>query len=346
MPADQTPRTERLIAEPLSVWVGIDRTSAQAAASTAVVATPNAQDAPLPPEAKRIVDALQAICALPDKTVVSWCGRPHQILKPHYANAEKGTQLIGRAGAERAAQIFVAPVDEPNQHIFSKFSVVPNGKYAPGKPRFFLECEGSPTTLLTGNNVLPVTSRDQKTKKLERFPSSARNVMTTLNRLLFHFLEEIAAQAMGSDAGLFEPSTRQHIDGGDFHISHIQWCCYLPADVSRMLQVLVALFAPPAKTKVGYTSLARQMGLRFDYETDERSTRVTAVMFEKRYGKNHAYSVDFYNKKTRTGQMKQGLTLSESVRKVFPMETLPFVDFRPRRAQGVISRKPRVSADC
>ncbi len=36
----------------------------------------------------------------------------------------------------------------------------------------------------------------------------------------------------------------------------------------------------------------------------------------------------------------------ESVRKVFPMETLPFVDFRPRRAQGVISRKPRVSADC
>ena len=105
MPTDQNPRTERLIAEPLSVRLDIDRTSPQAAGSTAVVAMPNAQDAPLPLEAKRIVDALQEICALPDKAVVSWCGRPHQILKPHYANAEKGTQLIGRPGAERAAQI-------------------------------------------------------------------------------------------------------------------------------------------------------------------------------------------------------------------------------------------------
>ena len=214
MPADQNPRTERLIAEPLSLRLDIDRTSPQAAGSTAVVAMPNAQDAPLPLEAKRIVDALQEICALPDKAVVSWCGRPHQILKPHFANAEKGTQLIGRPGAERAAQIVLAPVDAPNQHIFTKYAVVPNGKYAQGSPRFFLECEGNPTTLMTGNNVLPVTSRDPNTKKLEPFPSSALNVMTILNRLLFRLLEDLSAQVTKSDEGLFEQSTCEAIDAG------------------------------------------------------------------------------------------------------------------------------------
>ena len=322
MPADQKNLTERLIAEPLCVRLGIDRTSAQdtassaviapvpAIASSAIVAAPNPQDPPLPLEARRIAAALQAICAAADDAIVSWCGRQHKFVKPHYANAIKGTQLIGRAGAERAAQIVLAPVDEPNQHIFTKFSVIPNGKHAPGKPLFFLECEGNPTTLMTGNNVLPVTFRNPKTKKVERYPSSAHNVMTTLNRVLFCFLEDIAAQVTDSDVGLFEPSTRQAIDGGDFEISHIQWCCYLQADVSRFLKVLVTLFAPPTGTDVGVSSLAKQMGLRFDFETDDRTTRVTAVMFEKRYGKNSAYSVDFYNKRTRVGHMRQGLTLS------------------------------------
>ena len=118
-----------------------------------------------------------------------WCRRPHKFVRPHHANPTKGTQLIGRPGAERAAQIVLAPDDEEkqNQHIFTKFAVVPNGKPAPGKPPFFLECEGNPTTLMTGNNVLPVTSRNPKTKAVERYPSSAHKVMTTLNRLLFQF---------------------------------------------------------------------------------------------------------------------------------------------------------------
>ena len=208
MPADQNKHTERLIAEPLCARLGIDRTSAQAVASGNYIAAFGPRAASLPLEANRIVDALHAICALPEGSIVMWCGRPHKIFRPHPANPTKGTQLIGRAGSERAAQIVLAPVDQPDQHIFTKFAVIPNGKYAPGKPLFFLECEGNPTTLMTGNNVLPVTSRNPKTKAIERYPSSAHNVMTTLNRLLFRFLEDIAAQITSSDAALFEPETQ------------------------------------------------------------------------------------------------------------------------------------------
>ncbi len=85
--------------------------------------------------------------------------------------------------------------------MYTKFAVVPNGKATLGDPTFFLECEGNPTTLMTGNNVLPVTSRNPKTKALEPYPSSAHNVMTTLNRLLFRFLEDIAAQVTGDNSG-------------------------------------------------------------------------------------------------------------------------------------------------
>ena len=309
MPTDQSNPTERLIAEPLCVRLGIDRTPVQAVASGNNVAALGPRATSLTPEANRIVDALRAICASPEDTIVMWCGRPHKIVRPHHANPAKGTQLIGRPGAERAAQIVLAPDDEKkqNQHIFTKFAVVPNGKPAPGKPPFFLECEGNP--LMTGNNVLPVTSRNPKTKAVERYPSSAHKVMTTLNRLLFRFLEDIAAQITGSDAGLFEPETRRAIESGDFAIVHIQWCCYLQADVSRFLQVLSALFYPRGATEVGFSSLAGQMGLRFDDEIDERTTRVTAVKFEKRHGKNSAFSVTFYNKRTRVGQMRQGKTL-------------------------------------
>ena len=69
------------------------------------------------------------------------------------------------------------------------------------------------------------------------------------------------------------------------------------------------MFAPPMATEVGFSSLARQMGLRFSYETDERSTRVKSALLEKRHGKNSAWSATAYNKRSRVGQMRQGKTL-------------------------------------
>ena len=309
MPINQSNRTERLIAEPLNIRLGIDQIVMPAVTAARNIAAHDPRTALLPPETKRIVDALHAICAAPPGTIVMWCGRPHTFVPQHYANPDKGTQLIGRAGAERAAQIVLAPVDQPAQHLYAKFAVIPNGKAAPGDPPFFLECEGNPTTLIAGNNVLPVTSRNATSQKLERYPSSAHGMMTTLNRVLFRFLEEVAVQVTGNTAGLFAPATRRSIDSGDFAVVHIQWCCYLRADPSRFLRVLVAMFAPPMATDVGFSSLARQMKLQFSYETDERSTRVKSALLERLHGKNNAWSATAYNKRARVGQMRQGKTL-------------------------------------
>jgi hypothetical protein len=330
MPEIKTSRTESLIAEPLSVRLGIDQTSEQAissgetkAATGAVTvtavgkpATPPKPDATfLAPEAKRIADALQAICAAPPDTVIMWGGRQHKFIPQNFANAGKGTQLIGRPGSERAAQIVIAPVDQSEQHIFNKFAVVPNGKWAPGKPRFFLECEGNPTSLLSGNNILPVTIANPQTKAVEPYPSSAPRVMITMNRVLFRYLEDIAAQITGNETGLFEEQTRRAITGGDFVIVHNQWCCYFPADVSRFLQIISAIFHPRAGTVTGgFTTLAKQMGLIFDDVLDERSGRVRAVLLEKRHGKNSAWSAVFYNKHTRVASMRQGKTLQPDER--------------------------------
>jgi hypothetical protein len=90
------------------------------------------------------------ICALPEDTIFVWCGRPHKFVRPHHANPTKGTQLIGRPGAERATQIVLAPDDEEkqNQQIFSKFAVVPNGKLAPGKPPFFWNARAEPAPVV------------------------------------------------------------------------------------------------------------------------------------------------------------------------------------------------------
>jgi hypothetical protein len=309
MPINQSNRSERLIAEPLNIRLGIDRIVMPAVAAARNVAAHDPRAALLPPETTRIVDALHAICAAPPGTIVMWCGRPHTFVRQHHANPDKGTQLIGRAGAERAAQIALAPVDQPAQHIYAKFAVIPNGKAAAGDPLFFLEGEGNPTSLVAGSNILPVTSRNPTSQQIERYPSSAPGMMTTLNRVLFRFLEEVAVQVTGSTAGLFGSATRRAIARGDFSVVHIQWCCYLRADPSRFSRVLVALFAPPVATEVGFSSLARQMGLRFDHLLDERSTRVIAAQLEKRYGKNSAWSATAYNKRARVGKMRQGKTL-------------------------------------
>jgi hypothetical protein len=325
MPKNKTSRTESLIAEPLCVRLSIDWTpeqtipsvEAKPAGRALIVAGEGVAAAPpnaisLAPEAKRIVDALQAICATPPDTIVLWGGRPHKFIRPHYGNPTKGTQLIGRPGSERAAQIIIAPVDQKEQHIFTKFAVVPNGKWAPGKPRFFLESEGNPTTLLAGNNILPVTARDPQSNKVVPYPSSAPQVMITLNRLLFRFLEDIAAQITGNDAELLEERTRRAITNGDFTVVHNQWCCYFRADVSRFLQVLSAIFHPRAATETGgFTSLAKQMGLHFEDILDERNNRVRAVLLEKKHGKNPAWSAVFYDKGSRVAGMRQSRTLEK-----------------------------------
>jgi hypothetical protein len=135
---NQSNRTERLIAEPLSIRLGIDRPVTPAVTGAKNIAAQKPRSALLLPETQRIVEAIHAICAAPPATIVMWCGCPHTFVPQHYANPTKGTQLIGRPGAERAAQIVLAPVDQPAQHLYAKFAVIPNGKAAPRRPAVLL----------------------------------------------------------------------------------------------------------------------------------------------------------------------------------------------------------------
>ena len=76
MPINQSNRTERLIAEPLNIRLGIDQIVMPAVTAAKNIAAHDPRTSLLPPETKRIVDALHAICAAPPGTIVMWCGRP------------------------------------------------------------------------------------------------------------------------------------------------------------------------------------------------------------------------------------------------------------------------------
>ena len=295
---------ESLIAEPVALRLGLDRTKAN----------------PISPrfprgrlsksEAEKIEAALRAICAAPEDLIIERHGRRFKFVRPHPANPSKGTQLSSRPGSTCAAQIVVAPMDEPAQHIYAFYALLKNGNHVDGEARFFLECEGNSTTSLSFNNLLPITFRDPASGKLASYPSSSPAAMMAVNRELFYFLDDVAQQVTGIEASLFSPETRTAIRCGDFTIVHIQHACYVPTDVSPFLRILVALFAPPAATAEGFSKLAEQLGLRFDYETDPRTKRVTAVKFEKRHGKNSVFSIVFYDKRKGVSHMRQGKTLS------------------------------------
>ena len=306
----ETP-TEQLIAEPLCVRLDLYRSFALQRSSDQQLAPSRPHTPPLTPEAQRVVNLLKAAVVLTPDTIITWGGREHRLVPSHPVHPDKGTRVKTRSGAAYAVQIVIAPVDQPSQHIYMQFAVVAKGCAEPGDAPFFLECEGNPTTLMAGNNVLPVTARRPATKALERYHSSAHAVMTTFNHVLFRFLESLAAQVPRPPSTLFTDATRRAIEQGDITIAHIQWCCYLQAEPSVFLQTLVAMFAPPTATDVGFSSLAQQLGLRFKYETNERTSRVQAVLFEKRYGKNAAWAVAAYAKRAQIGSMRQGKTLDD-----------------------------------
>jgi len=158
-------KTESLVAEDFVVRIALD--------------VPGDNDIrTLPSEAYYVREALLAICNAPKDTVVQFCGRAHKLLWPHPANPKKGTRIDTASDndedAPTKAQIVMAPVDEPNQHIYVRYELKRNLKREVGDPFHLLECSGNPTTILTGNNVFPVTTTDPDTGAIEPLPSSAR----------------------------------------------------------------------------------------------------------------------------------------------------------------------------
>ena len=189
---------ETLIIETLVLRLGIDPVAAN-------------EPTPMKAQAYDLRKAICAICEAPDGTIVLYRGRAHRIIKPHPANPDQGTQLLPRPGSLVAAQIVLAPDDEPSQFIVVQYSVVHSlrdedqtaSPDAEPAPLYLFQASGNPTTVLVYNNLLPVTVPDPQSGVTPQFPSSSRRVMRSLHRVLFDFLDEVARQVTGSGRSLY-----------------------------------------------------------------------------------------------------------------------------------------------
>ena len=135
----------------------------------------------MPADSDFISGALKAICAAPKDTVVRFRGRDHIFIWPHEMKPTQGTQILSTADGvldrSVSAQIVLAPQTQPNQHIRVAYRLKKNPRWEAGEPAYLLECEGNPTTIFAGNNVVPITTEDRKTGAVEPLPSSSRRSM-------------------------------------------------------------------------------------------------------------------------------------------------------------------------
>jgi hypothetical protein len=301
-----TTNVETLITETLVLRLGID---------------PAMPDEPtlIKSQAADLRKAICAICDAEDGTIVLYRGRAYKIVKQHPANPDQGTQLLAHPGSLVAAQIVLAPVDEPSQYIVVRYFVVHNlrdrdhtaSKDAEPPPLYFYEVSGNPTTILANNNVLPVTVPDPQSGVAPPFPSSSLRVMRQLARVLFDFLDEVAREVTGSARSVYWPRTRRVIEEEKFEVVRAQYCSYLRVeDVPLFLQFVTLTFLQRIAMGDGVISIAEHLGLRFRAYTDEETHRVVGVLFEKRHGKNSVFSVSFYDKRKRVALMRQGKTLT------------------------------------
>jgi hypothetical protein len=298
---------ETLITETLVLRLGID---------------PAATNEPAPEKSQThdLKKAIFAICDAPDGTIVLYRGRALRIIKQHPANPDQGTQLLTeRTGSMIAAQIVVAPDNEPSQYIVARYTINWNFRHGGQEagedgeviPRYTLEISANPTTIELGNNLLPATVPHPQSGTTPAFPSSSLRVMRQLARVPFDFLDEIARQVTGSTRSLYWPYTRRAIEEENFDVVRAQYCSYLPVeDVALFLQFVTIIFSQSIAVGDGVIKIAEHLGLRFSAFADAETHRIVGVLFEKRHGKNSVFSVSFYDKRKRVALMRQGKTLT------------------------------------
>jgi len=264
--------------------------------------------------------ALVSICHAPKDTVIRFHGRDHIFIWPLDVKPKQGTQILSQGEGDDDysifAQIVLAPKDKPNQFIRVAYRIYRNALWKDGAPLYFLECSGNPTTVLAGNNVLPITMTNRKTGAIEPIPSSAWRPMLTVNRVLFELLATLnhALNHEPNDCIVneyFDFRKDAEVKRGDFELVRTQFCCYLPTpNVQRFLQLLTVLYAPLVTEAEGVINLAEHLGLKVKHFTDKKH-RITGIQFQWRHGKKLVTSLVFYDKRRRVAQMRQGKTLSE-----------------------------------
>jgi hypothetical protein len=260
---------------------------------------------------QHVTAILSAFPRLAAGTIFVIFGRAHQLLLPHPANPDQGTQWIPKLSGGGTLQLVLSRVDQPAQRVCLRYEVYPEQRRINvADPESWLVADYNPTTILAGNNVLPVTIADPETGEIDEIPSSSPHFLITVNRLGFVLLGQLARQAGLTSGALFSPQTLRAIKEGNVHVTRSQWAGYLPTDVPAFLQMLVVLYQQTIAHGQGIIQLATHLGLAFARYPPQTNRPLTGVMLQKRQGSKLQYSLSFYDKKARVAQMRQGRTLT------------------------------------
>jgi hypothetical protein len=246
---------------------------------------------------------------LPANSVFVLYGRAHELLLPHPANPDQGTRWTPKLSGGGTLALVLARVDEPAQRVCLRYEVYPyQGPVGLDEPVSWVVADFNPTTILTGNNLYPATLADPETGELDEVPSSSPRFLTTVFRLGFHLLEQLAQQAGLTTGKLFSPRTWQAIADGDVHVVRSQYAAYLPADVRAFLQLLTVLYEQTIAHGKGIIQLATHLGLTFTRYPP--TGRLTGVKLQRHQGNKLQYSFSFYDKAVQVARMRQGRTLT------------------------------------
>jgi hypothetical protein len=288
---------ENIIQETLSLKVGLDR--------------PAYDQGGTPKELDTITHVLSKFQTLsPDSIFIAY-GRAHQLVLPHEASPESGTQWHPNPGGGGTLELVLARVDTPVQQVRIKFIAYPDNQSVGDDPAAYLVTQYNPTTILAGNNLLPATIADPVTGEIDELPSSAPKVLTKVFRMPFRLLSSFAQQASLTKQAVFGERTLQAIEAGDIEVIRTQNCCYFPTpDVFVFLQTFAILFDQTIDDGKGVRQLANHLGLKFSLFRHPTNNLLTGVMLQKTQGAKVLWSFVFYDKRARVAQMRQGKSLT------------------------------------
>jgi hypothetical protein len=274
--------------------------------STLVSVTLDERNDPSGSEQYRIQNALERICHDRQADVVVLFGRAHKILRWRQAIPTSHSSFTTNDRG-CSAEIFLEVCDEPAQQARIEVKLT---RRDDDPLLSWLTIEFNPTTILGGNNVHPAVPRDPR-GRVVRNSSSALSVVQRNLRLGFDLLDELYRQVSNASDSLYSARAREQVRRGRFRTYWVQWAAYLPTqDPVLWLQLVAVLYGQTITRGKGLIDLAAYLGLKRGRYTDDETHEVKAVLLRKLHGNRAVFSVDFYDKRRRVSQVKQGKTLT------------------------------------
>jgi hypothetical protein len=259
-------------------------------------------------EAVAIHDALQRICGDDDRQYGVF-GRNLRVLRSK-PGLPAQTRFSPSPPDGCDAKIYLASPEEPEKQIYLRFRLLTSYP-----DRLHLEAEFAPTTILSGNNVLPTTIRSESDDGGLRWSSSAPRYLGPMLRVGFDLLEAMHGQRTKGQR-LFGAS-RARIREGDFRLRRVQWATYLPTpDRKRFLQLLSVMYGQTIARGNGVIGLARHLGLECQYYHCKGSDELSGLVLQSFWGNAAVSSVSFYDKRYWVAHKRQWGTLTAEERAI------------------------------